>query len=48
VAAGENSGVFELSAGRGTIDVWIVEDDKQRVVVSDGSTVGDTDVERVD
>ena len=43
--AGENTGVFGLQAGNGMIDVWFVEAGKQRVALTDNSTIGDTDVE---
>ena len=48
LAEGENSAEFELPAGRGTIDAWFAEEGRQRVVISDGTTVGDVDVEFLD
>jgi len=48
LAAGENSAVFALERGKGVIDVWSVEDGKERVIFSDNSTIGDAQVELVD
>jgi hypothetical protein len=48
LAAGQSAAVFELSAGKGVLDVWFVENGKERVVISDNSTLGDVDVERLD
>ncbi len=47
VAADENSGVTELPAGEGPIDVWFVPKGEERTVFSDNGTAGDVDVERL-
>ena len=46
--AGESSAVFELGRGKGVIDVWFVEDGKERVIFSDSSTIGNTEAELLD
>ena len=46
--AGENSAQFDLPAGSGVLDAWFVEEGKQRVIISDSSTLGNVDLKLLD
>lgn len=48
VAGDAASSVFQLTAGRGLIDIWLVEDGKQRLVFTDNGTAGDVSVRILD
>ena len=48
LAARQNRAVFPMSAGTGVLDVWVQEPDGVREVVSDNSTLGDVQLERLD
>ena len=48
VGADANSAAFELPAGPGVIDIWFVQDGRERVIFSDNSPPGDVDIRRLE
>jgi arylsulfatase A-like enzyme len=48
LGAGENAAVLDLPKGKGVLDAWFVEEGKDRVVVSDNSTIGNVEVRRIE
>lgn len=41
---GENSAIFNLPSGRASIDIWIQEEGKTRVIKTEDDTIGDVNV----
>ena len=47
IGADASSAVFDLPAGKGVLDVWFVQDGRERVIFSDNSPPGDVDIKRL-